>query len=109
MAIANLVSHGIAIAMGDTSTATITYPRRHVLRWVLRFVTGTLVRILGRYRVEGLENIPKTGAVILAPNHFHFVDPPLLLASSPRQIEFVAGAQRPNAPGWAQIFPRLWG
>ncbi|MEM8616027.1 MAG: lysophospholipid acyltransferase family protein, partial [Pseudomonadota bacterium] len=46
---------------------------------------------------------------ILAPNHFHFVDPPLLLASSPRQIEFVAGAQRPNAPGWAQIFPRLWG
>lgn len=87
----------------------LKYPRRRVLRAILRFLTASLVRVLGRYRVKGLDNIPKHGPVILAANHFHFVDPPLLLASSPRQIEFVAGAQRPNAPNWAQIFPNLWG
>lgn len=89
--------------------SAVKYPRRRVIRWILRFLTGTLVRILGRYEVEGLENIPKSGPVIMAANHFHFVDPPLLLASSPRQIEFVAGAVRPNAPGWTNIFPYLWG
>jgi 1-acyl-sn-glycerol-3-phosphate acyltransferase len=89
--------------------SAVKYPRRRIIRWVLRFLTGTLVRILGRYKVEGLENIPKSGPVIIAANHFHFVDPPLLLASSPRQIEFVAGAVRPNAPGWTNIFPNLWG
>jgi 1-acyl-sn-glycerol-3-phosphate acyltransferase len=92
-----------------TGDPIVKYPRRRVVRWVLRFLTGALVRILGRYRVEGLENIPKSGPIIIAANHFHFVDPPLLLASCPRQIEFVAGAVRPNAPGWTNIFPNLWG
>lgn len=92
-----------------TGDPVVKYPRRRVLRWILRFLTGTLVRLLGRYSVEGRENVPKTGPVIIAANHFHFVDPPLLLASSPRQLEFVAGAVRPNAPKWTNIFPNLWG
>ena len=87
----------------------IKYPRHIIRRSIMRFLTGILVRFFGKYEVKGVENIPKSGPVILAANHFHFVDPPLLLASSPRQIEFVAGAVRPNAPGWAQIFPKMWG
>ena len=92
-----------------TNKVILNYPRRRMIRAVLRFLTRRLIHILGNYQVKGLENIPKEGPVILAANHFHFVDPPLLLASSPRQIEFVAGAERPNSPGWAQIFPKLWG
>jgi len=87
----------------------LTYPRRRFLRAILRRLTRWLIGCFGELRVEGLEHLPAQGPVILAANHFHFVDPPLLLAACPRQIEFVAGAQRPNSPGWAQIFPKLWG
>lgn len=43
-----------------------------------------------RIKCEGVENIPKEGAFILASNHIHFVDPAVLLANFPRPIHFMA-------------------
>ncbi|GAB5458639.1 MAG: lysophospholipid acyltransferase family protein [Henriciella sp.] len=87
----------------------LKYPRRRIIRSVLWFLTNVAIRLFGRLQVEGRENVPKSGPVILAPNHFNFVDPPLILATSPRLVEFIGGNVRPNSPPWAQIFPRLWG
>ncbi|MEM9938763.1 MAG: lysophospholipid acyltransferase family protein [Pseudomonadota bacterium] len=87
----------------------VIYPRRKAIRGVLWFLTNIAIRLFGRLKVEGLENIPKAGPVLLAPNHFNFVDPPLILATSPRMVEFIAGNRNPGAPPWAGMFPRLWG
>lgn len=40
--------------------------------------------------VEGLENIPKKGPVVLAGNHTKWLDPVMLVAVSKRQIHFLA-------------------
>ena len=44
------------------------------------------------YRVTyiGIENIPKTGGVILAGNHTSYLDPLLLMSSTNRCIHFLA-------------------
>lgn len=85
------------------------YPRRRVFRALLRFVSGRLIHYLGELKVVGIENIPKQGPVILAANHFNFVDPPLILYTSPRLVEFIGGAERPNSPWWAKLIPKMWG
>jgi 1-acyl-sn-glycerol-3-phosphate acyltransferase len=43
-----------------------------------------------RLRVEGLENIPKSGGAVLASNHQSFIDILILGACSPRHVAFVA-------------------
>jgi 1-acyl-sn-glycerol-3-phosphate acyltransferase len=88
---------------------TIIYPRRRVIRAILRWTTGRLIHLLGDLKVEGIEHVPATGPVILAANHFNFVDPPLLLYASPRMVEFIGGAERPNSPLWSRLIPKMWG
>ncbi|MDP8228577.1 MAG: lysophospholipid acyltransferase family protein [Candidatus Electryoneaceae bacterium] len=55
-----------------------------------QLVTTTLFRLLYGLRVEGRENVPKTGAFILASNHQSFFDPPIIGACCPREIFFAA-------------------
>jgi 1-acyl-sn-glycerol-3-phosphate acyltransferase len=88
---------------------TFAYPRRRMVRGALRGATRGLLSILSRLEVRGLEHVPKSGPVILAANHFSFVDPPILLAASPRMVEFIGGADRINSPGWTRMLPKLWG
>jgi len=52
------------------------------LRWVMR--TLTRVYLVGLFRVEGAENVPRTGAMIVCPNHFGTLDPPMVPAFLPR-------------------------
>lgn len=75
----------------------------------MRWLTGRLIRVLGELEVEGLEHVPLSGKVILAPNHFNFVDAPLMLYAVPRQLEFIGGANMVDAPFWAKLLPEMWG
>jgi len=49
-----------------------------------------LLLTLSRWRVEGKENVPRTGPLIVVANHMSLADPPLLGASVPRRITFMA-------------------
>jgi 1-acyl-sn-glycerol-3-phosphate acyltransferase len=49
-----------------------------------------LLVALTRWRVEGKENVPRTGPLIVVANHHNLIDPPLLGASVPRRINFMA-------------------
>jgi 1-acyl-sn-glycerol-3-phosphate acyltransferase len=60
-----------------------------VPEYFLRFVAWVASRLVYRFKVTGDENIPSTGAAILACNHVSFVDAVLLMAASPRPIVFV--------------------
>ena len=42
--------------------------------WVLKAVLTPLLRFFYRVRVEGAENLPPSGPVILASNHLSFCD-----------------------------------
>ena len=46
--------------------------------------------LLTRWRVEGKENVPKQGSLIVVANHLNLIDPPLLGVSVARRINFMA-------------------
>jgi 1-acyl-sn-glycerol-3-phosphate acyltransferase len=61
--------------------------------WFMKtIVAGPLLRTLFRPRLEGLENIPTTGPVILASNHLSFIDSVILPLMIKRRIYFLAAS-----------------
>lgn len=52
------------------------------LRALMRALTTTY--LLGLFKVVGAENIPRTGALIICPNHSATLDPPMVPAFVPR-------------------------
>ncbi len=60
-----------------------------VPEYLLRFIAWVVSRMGYRFRLQGDEHIPTTGAAILVCNHVSFVDAVLLMAASPRPIRFI--------------------
>lgn len=62
----------------------------------LYYVAGTLLRLFywlyGRWTIVGLENVPRTGAVLLAGNHVSLLDPPMVGGAlfGYRRVRFMA-------------------
>jgi 1-acyl-sn-glycerol-3-phosphate acyltransferase len=52
------------------------------LRAVMRLLTRTY--LVGLFKVVGFENVPRTGALIICPNHSATLDPPMVPAFTPR-------------------------
>lgn len=52
------------------------------LRWLMRFLTRTY--LVGLFHIDGRENVPLAGPVLLCPNHFGTIDPPMVPAFLPR-------------------------
>lgn len=57
---------------------------------IVRPIIKFLVKVLYRPEVEGLENIPEDGKVVLAGNHTRWLDPPTLISTNKRQVHFLA-------------------
>jgi 1-acyl-sn-glycerol-3-phosphate acyltransferase len=60
-------------------------------------------KALTRLKVYGKERIPAEGGVVLAMNHFHWIDPPAFGAASPRTVYFMAKAEAHRVPGLGQL------
>lgn len=56
---------------------------------VIRFVLLLFCRAYFRLSIEGRENVPKTGAFILAPIHRSNVDTPIASATTSRRLRFM--------------------
>jgi 1-acyl-sn-glycerol-3-phosphate acyltransferase len=79
---------------------------RRLCRFLLRTIGfSVLVRI---DKVEGMENLPRTGPAVLIFNHIAFVDPVMLVHVMPRDIVPLAKKEVFRIPG-VGIFPKLWG
>jgi 1-acyl-sn-glycerol-3-phosphate acyltransferase len=50
-------------------------------------------RLLYRLKVEGVENVPRSGCVILASNHLSFIDSLFIPIVVPRRVTYVAKAE----------------
>ncbi len=58
---------------------------------VIRTVLGGLFRVLWRPEIEGVERVPRDGAVIIASNHLSFIDSIVIPLSVPhRRVTFLA-------------------
>ncbi|MFE1194459.1 MULTISPECIES: lysophospholipid acyltransferase family protein [Streptomyces] len=56
---------------------------------LIKAVLGPIMRLMFRPQVEGVENIPGDGPVILAGNHLTFIDSMVLPLVSKRQVFFI--------------------
>jgi 1-acyl-sn-glycerol-3-phosphate acyltransferase len=68
-----------------------------------RLTIGSLVRLFAPLRVYGRERVPRDGGVVLAFNHFHWLDPPAFGAASPRTVYFMAKAEAHRVAGLGQL------
>jgi 1-acyl-sn-glycerol-3-phosphate acyltransferase len=93
----------------DRAGRMIFYPRRRVLRRVLRQAAAVAMGSLADLRISGRENLPEGGPLLVAANHFSYIDPVAMVRVVPWPIEFVGGFRMPNAPGWTRMIPKLWG
>jgi 1-acyl-sn-glycerol-3-phosphate acyltransferase len=59
----------------------------------VRWTTRTLISGSCRPTVIGLENVPKDGPFIVAPNHLSFLDSVIVQALMPRPVAFFAKAE----------------
>lgn len=55
-----------------------------------RTIITPLARVVYRPRVEGKQNVPRTGPVIFASNHLSFIDSIAIPVAAPRQVHFLA-------------------
>lgn len=70
-----------------------------------RLLRALLLPILGRLiglRVEGLQHVPASGALLVVANHLHNADPILLSVAFPRPLHFMAKKELFTIPvvGW---------
>jgi 1-acyl-sn-glycerol-3-phosphate acyltransferase len=64
-----------------------------VLSTFLDRVVAPLLRLLLRPRVEGRDNVPGDGPLIVASNHLSFIDSFIIPLVLPRHVTFIAKAQ----------------
>lgn len=68
---------------------------------ILQRLLQWMIRLLTQVEVSGVENIPTSGAFILAANHLHAFDLPVAFAYNPRQVTaFAADKWRGKFGGW---------
>jgi 1-acyl-sn-glycerol-3-phosphate acyltransferase len=79
----------IFLAIAILNALVALYIFTLVPEFVMRFITWVLVNTLYRVRVDGAQNIPDEGAVLLVCNHVSFMDPLLLMANLRRPARFV--------------------
>jgi 1-acyl-sn-glycerol-3-phosphate acyltransferase len=68
-------------------------------RWTL----GAIAAGSARLRSYGTERIPPTGGLVLALNHFSWIDIPLFAFACPRNTYFLAKAEAHEVPGLGQF------
>jgi 1-acyl-sn-glycerol-3-phosphate acyltransferase len=74
------------------------------LAWIVgRRTIGTAVTLVTRLRVYGAERVPGRGGLVLAANHFSWVDPPALGAASPRTLYYMAKVEAHRVHGLGQL------
>lgn len=84
-------------------------PTRKIIRKTLHWLARPAFALVSRLEINGLENMPESGPLIMVGNHFSFVDPACFVRVAPPSLEFVGGSDMPHAPLALRKFPLLWG
>ena len=79
-----------------------------VLYRALHTIVPPVARAIWRPTVRGLENVPRTGPVILASNHLSFVDSLVIPILVPRKVVFLAKSDYFTGTGVRGAVSRAW-
>jgi 1-acyl-sn-glycerol-3-phosphate acyltransferase len=60
---------------------------------IARPTLGAIVRAMATLRIYGSERVPREGGVVLALNHFSWLDPPAFGAACPRNVFYMAKSE----------------
>ncbi|WP_280455895.1 lysophospholipid acyltransferase family protein [Nocardia brasiliensis] len=75
--------------------------------WLFKYVLlGPVLRVLGRPEIEGLDQVPRTGPVIIAANHLAVIDSLYLALVLPRRATFLAKQEYFTGTGLRGRFQR---
>jgi 1-acyl-sn-glycerol-3-phosphate acyltransferase len=85
------------------------YPRRPLIRSLLRQLSHAAFAVLTDLQIIGQENLPGGGPLLVVANHFSYIDPVAMVRVTPWPLEFVGGFQMPNAPASVTWLPKVWG
>ncbi len=64
---------------------------------------GTAARLGTRLKVYGRERVPRQGGLVIACNHFHWIDPAVLGWACPRTIYYMAKVEAHRVPGLGEL------
>ena len=70
---------------------------------IVWFIASNLFNSLCWLEIHGQSNVPEKGPFIMASNHLHLFDPPLVLAALPYREITVLAAEK-----WAESWPISW-
>lgn len=70
-------------------------------------VCGFFFRLIWRLKIEGTENVPPNGPVIIASNHRSLSDPPLIGVCTPRIVHFLAKKELFDFRAFGWLISRL--
>jgi 1-acyl-sn-glycerol-3-phosphate acyltransferase len=66
-------------------------------------VVKVIANALCRVEIEGRSNVPEQGPFIMASNHLHLFDPPLILIATPYRRIIALAADK-----WSKVWPVSW-
>jgi 1-acyl-sn-glycerol-3-phosphate acyltransferase len=84
------------------------YPRRFVIRSFLKWLSQPGAAALTKLQIEGEDNLPAGGPLLVVFNHFNFIDPVIIVRAMPWPLEFLGDFEMPNVPLWSKIIPWMW-
>ena len=73
-----------------------------------RLVVTPFAKAWFRATVEGVDNVPRTGGVLLASNHLSFIDSFVIPLVAPRKVAFLAKAEYFTGSGLKGALSRTW-
>lgn len=65
---------------------------------LLRAFLLVVCRLLFRMRIDGLDNVPREGGILLVSNHLHNADPVLISVACPRPLHYMAKKELMKVP-----------
>jgi 1-acyl-sn-glycerol-3-phosphate acyltransferase len=68
-----------------------------------RLTIGTAAKLVAPHRVYGAERVPLDRGLVVAANHFSWIDPPVLGSACPRTLYFMAKVEAHRVPGLGQL------
>jgi len=72
--------------------------------WAVGRVTiQPAVKLVAPQQVYGTDRVPLTGGLVVAANHFSWIDPPALGAACPRTLYFMAKVEAHRVPGLGEL------
>jgi 1-acyl-sn-glycerol-3-phosphate acyltransferase len=74
----------------------------------MRMVVSPVAKVVFRPTIEGADNVPRKGPVIVASNHLSFVDSVVIPITAPRPVSFLAKASYFQGSGVSGAFSRWW-